>query len=73
MHKKLNDFHKKIIKLKGFNPQTKANENTKKCDYAKLRLTDDYEYGSEKEGKKMIKSLIRKSHLKTNRKQCERT
>ena len=22
MHKKLNDFHKKIIKLKGVNPQT---------------------------------------------------
>ena len=86
MHKRLNDFHKKCIKLKGVNPQTKANEDlkekvldnagdifnelyyiykekyeeekdalnekdTKKFDYTKLRLSNDYEYESEKEEK----------------------
>ena len=84
LHKRLNDFHKKLIKLKGINPQTKANEDlkakvldsaedivneiyyiykekyeekkdalsekdTKKFDYTKLRLYDDYEYESGKE------------------------
>ena len=29
MHKRLNDFHKKFIKLKGVNPQTKVNEDVK--------------------------------------------
>ena len=82
MHKRLNDFHKRCIKLEGVNPQTKANEDlkakvldnagdifnelyyiykekyeeeknslnekgTKKFDYTKLRLSDDYEYESE--------------------------
>ena len=29
MHKRLNDFHKKFIRLKGVNPQTKSNEDLK--------------------------------------------
>ena len=29
MHKKLNDFHKKLTKLKNVSPQTKTNENLK--------------------------------------------
>ena len=29
LHKRLNDFHKNFIKLKGVNPQTKANEDLK--------------------------------------------
>ena len=29
MHKRLNDFHKKFIRLEGVNPQTKSNEDLK--------------------------------------------
>ena len=95
MHKILNDFHKKFIKLKGVNPQPKANEDlnakvldnagdifnelyyfykekyeeekdalnetdTKKFDYTILRLTDDYEYESEKEEKETDKKPDKK-------------
>ena len=32
MHKRLNEFHKKLIKLKGVNPQTKAKKDLQaKC------------------------------------------
>ena len=93
------DFHKKFIKLKGVNPQTKANEDlkakvmdnagdifnelcntykekyeeekdalnendTKKFGNTKLRLSDHYEHESEEEEKKLVKTLIRKIHLK---------
>ena len=90
MPKRLNDFHKRVIKLKGVNSQTKANQDlkakfldnagdifnelyyiykekyekeknalnekdTKKFDYTKLRLSDDYEYEAEKEEKETDK------------------
>ena len=86
MYKRLIDSHKKLIKLKGVNPQAEANKDlkaqvldnagdifnesyyiykekyeekkdalnqkdTKKFDYTKLRLSDDYEYESEEEEK----------------------
>ena len=38
MHKRLNDFHKKIIKLKGVNPQTEANKDLK------AKVLDNAEY-----------------------------
>ena len=101
MPKRLNDFHKRVIKLKGVNPQTKANQDlkakfldnagdifnelyyiykekyekeknalnekdTKKFDYTKLRLFDDYEYESEKEEKETDKKPNQKEPPKTN-------
>ena len=50
MHKRLNDFHKKFIKLKGVNPPMIMNMSLKK------------------KKKKLIKSLIKKSHLKHQQK-----
>ena len=43
-------------------------KDTKKFDYTKLRLTDDYEYESEKKKKKLIKSLIKKNRQKKQQK-----
>ena len=38
-------------------------KETKKFDYTKLRLADDYLYDSEKKIIKLIKNLIKKNHL----------
>ena len=41
-------------------------KNKNKVDYVKLRLGDDYEYESkDKEENKVIKRLIKRSHLKS--------
>ena len=103
MHNRLNDFHKICIKLKGVNPQTKANEDlkakvldsagdifnelyyiykekyeeekdalnekdTKKFDYTKLNSLMIMNMSLKKKKKKLIQSLIKKNHLRTNRK-----
>ena len=47
----------------GFN-----DKDRKKCDYAKLILTDDYEYESEKEEKKTYEKPDKKNHLKNEKK-----
>ena len=42
----------------GFNTK-----DTKKFDYKKMRLTDDYQCESEEKNNRLVKNIIKKNHL----------
>ena len=57
---KINEYNEEINDLNA--------KDTKKINYKKLKLTDDYQYESEEEKGQTHKYLIKKNHLKNQQK-----